>query len=417
MASEMEISGPSTTGSQNSKDNKDGNDISQSNNTQMQEKIIKMHPLALIGISDHSTRVISGGSAQPKNSVTMGLLFGIQNHLTISIIDAEEVEYKHNKQHVDTKIELHQKVFPTHEVVGWYRVYRNDSTKTDEEAGLPTPEDMMISNGWMKEYNESPLFVLMSSGEEEETTTEKGDQQPAPMDVDTEVDGRDAREKMDQDQQLPLNIYEMLVTSEQAGVVFVNLEFELETFEPERIAVEEVFKTQPTTGPSVRPLNSAAAKPADSDDAPDARSSVNQEETEEEQDDIQPAPVSASSLHIQSLQSSIEAMNARIAVLLEFLRKTQEGKIPPDHALLRQVGSLVRQLPFVVGRGDFAVVGSRQMRDGRIAQEFEDGYDDMLVLSFLASMAKTTKAVLNYSEKFRVVNDSNKNRDRMRKLI
>merc|ERR1712008_423183 len=113
------------------------------------------------------------------------------------------------------------------------------------------------------------------------------------------------------------------------------------------------------------------------------------------------------------LQSSIEAMNARIAVLLEFPRKTQTGKLPPDHALLRQVGSLVRQLPFVLGRGDIAAdteggssSSSRKMRDGWRAEELEDGYEDMLVLSFLASVAKTTKAVLNYSDKFRVVNDS-----------
>jgi len=413
MANKMEISdGSSITAPQNSKDNNDGSDRNQPNNTHMQEKIIKMHPLALIGISDHSTRVLSGGSGQPKDSVIMGLLFGMQNHLTISIIDAEEVEYKHNKQHVDTKIELHQKVFPTHEVVGWYRVYRNGTGGDEEEAGLPTPDDMTINNGWMKGYNESPLFVLMSSGEEDAASAEKDG-----MDVDAGADEPDAREKMDQDQQLPLNVYETLVASEQTGAIFVDLDFELETFEPERIAVEEVFKTQPATGPSVS-LKPAAAKAADGRDQPDARDSENKggvevEVEEEEEDDAR----SASSLKIQSLTSSIEAMNARIAVLLEFLRKTQEGKIPPDHALLRQVESLVRQLPFVVGRGDFAVMGSRQMRDGRIAQEFEDGYDDMLVLSFLASMAKTTKAVLNYTEKFMVVNDNNKNRDRLRKLI
>lgn len=430
----MDVDGsPVATGAQIS----DGKSKEQPNSKQMQEKIIKMHPLALIGISDHSTRVISGGTAQPTNSVIMGLLFGVQNHLTISIIDAEEVEYNHNKEHVDTKISLHQKVFPAHEVVGWYRVFRSDGTTgEDREMGLPTPEDMAINNGWMKEYNESPLFVLMSSGEKEEEERIAAEAEAArkendggtDMDVDGDPDEREARDKMDRDEQLPLSIYETLLIAEQtarSAAIFVNLEFELETFEPERIAVEEVFKTQPTTAGSVLPTTSAlSTPPADADDPPKmgpplppkiendtpSPSKPNQHDEDAAADALHhPPPPSASTLHIRSLQSSIEAMNARIAVLLEFLRKTQSGRIPPDHALLRQVGSLVRQLPFVTGRGDFAVEGSRTMRDGRVAGEFEDGYDDMLVMAFLASVAKTTKAVLSYSDKFRVTNDQQKN--------
>jgi len=439
----------------NNNDDGEANVQHSKKNKQMQEKTIKMHPLALIGISDHSTRVISGGSAQPSNSVIMGLLFGYQNHRTISIIDAEEVEYNHNKEHVDTKIELHQKVFPSHEVVGWYRVFRTgsgaggegmDATEEEkEEMGLPTPDDMMIQNGWMKEYNESPIFVLMSSGEmevEEDEAVTKTSQttneasKSTSMDIDEDVDERDARDKMDRDEQLPLSIYETLVLAEQPptneqssqpqqaariGAIFVNLEFELETFEPERIAVEKVFKTQPTTSTTVVSMPNTTTTtlntPTITEDEHAQKmgpAPLPPSNTEEEDNNNNPPP-SASVLHIQSLQSSIEAMNARIAVLLEFLRKTQTGKLPPDHALLRQVGSLVHQLPFVMGRGDIAAnteggssssSSSRKMRDGWRAEELEDGYEDMLLLSFLASVAKTTKAVLNYSDKFRVVNDS-----------
>eukprot|EP00555_Chaetoceros_dichaeta_P000309 CAMPEP_0198276182 /NCGR_PEP_ID=MMETSP1447-20131203/65174_1 /TAXON_ID=420782 /ORGANISM="Chaetoceros dichaeta, Strain CCMP1751" /LENGTH=476 /DNA_ID=CAMNT_0043971109 /DNA_START=35 /DNA_END=1465 /DNA_ORIENTATION=+ len=440
----------------NNNDDGETNAQRSKNNKQMQEKTIKMHPLALIGISDHSTRVISGGSAQPSNSVIMGLLFGYQNHRTISIIDAEEVEYNHNKEHVDTKIELHQKVFPSHEVVGWYRVFRTgggmDATEEEkEEMGLPTPDDMRIQNGWMRDYNESPIFVLMSSGEAEVEEDEAGTttsqtmneaSKTTSMDIDEDVDERDARDKMDRDEQLPLSIYETLVLAEQppppppptneqssqpqqaarSGAIFVNLEFELETFEPERIAVEKVFKTQPTTSTTVVSMPNTTTTTVNTptttedDHAPKMGPPLPPSSNTEEKDNNNnppPPPPSASVLHIQSLQSSIEAMNARIAVLLEFLRKTQTGKLPPDHALLRQVGSLVRQLPFVLGRGDIAAdteggssSSSRKMRDGWRAEELEDGYEDMLVLSFLASVAKTTKAVLNYSDKFRVVNDS-----------
>ena len=37
---------------------------------------IKIHPLAIIGISDHHTRVVTGGSALPKEAPVVGLLFG-----------------------------------------------------------------------------------------------------------------------------------------------------------------------------------------------------------------------------------------------------------------------------------------------------------------------------------------------------
>ena len=37
---------------------------------------IKIHPLGIIGISDHHTRVVTGGSALPPNAPVVGLLFG-----------------------------------------------------------------------------------------------------------------------------------------------------------------------------------------------------------------------------------------------------------------------------------------------------------------------------------------------------
>ena len=37
---------------------------------------IKIHPLGIIGISDHHTRVVTGGSVLPPNAPVVGLLFG-----------------------------------------------------------------------------------------------------------------------------------------------------------------------------------------------------------------------------------------------------------------------------------------------------------------------------------------------------
>ena len=62
-------------------------------------------------------------------------------------------------------------------------------------------------------------------------------------------------------EELPLTVYETLDAPETAGggggAVFVDADFELETYEPERIAVEKVFKTQPSQTAAAA---SAAAK-------------------------------------------------------------------------------------------------------------------------------------------------------------
>jgi len=379
-----------------------------------QEKTLKVHPLAIIGISDHHTRVVTGGSALPKTAPVMGLLFGYQDGLTVSIVDAEEMEYsfadegKHgggefgggtedqqaqHKSSIQTKIDLHRKVFPLHEVIGWYRV-------SNDPDGIPTEADLHMNNGKMREYNESPLFVLMNAGSQEAVSSEK---KGSGKEVSSK--GDEAREKLERDEQLPLSVYETLVTvnstedEAQPRAVFVNLEFELETIEPERIAVEKVFKTQPSLVAVM--ASSAAASAADASDAKPGKSDSKGGKVDGSDTAIK-APVippSGLDMHLQSIQTSIQAMNTRVAILIDFLKKTQNGEIPPNHKLLRQVDSLVRQLPFVLSSSK-----------SRLSQELESEYDDMLMLSYLASVAKAAKAVHGYTEKFRILHEENKRR-------
>ena len=187
--------------------------------------------LAIIGISDHFTRMQTGGSVLPPSSPTIGLLYGYQSGFVISIIDAEEVEYicstpgpddAQKLQNIRTKIELHQTCFPKHEVVGWYRV---SSIRSGREEPLPVEEDMVMNHGWMKEFNEHPLFVLMdgwAAEKTEERNRNKGERDDS-MQLNA---GEEAREKMDRDEQLPLTMFETVMTDH--GPLFVNLDFELE---------------------------------------------------------------------------------------------------------------------------------------------------------------------------------------------
>jgi hypothetical protein len=439
---------------------------------------IKIHPLAIIGISDHQTRITTGGSplSASSNSSTnpmIGLLFGYQNGLTISIIDAEEMEYTYpensgggvggnggasastisaqQQENMNKKIELHQKVFPAHEIVGWYRIDTSQSNSNsssqchkynnlEEEEVLPTEADLMINNGWMKEYNESPLFVLMDANEKKHldndrknTTTNASnagaEEEKNAKKTKNEIKGEEARDKLDRDEQLPLAIYETMVSGSGNGngngTVFVNIEFELETFEPERIAVEKVFNTKPknlggtvsvtTNTTSTSSADSKpSANPEDGTNTSNKKNITRSSLTSTSASTEVQTQSSTAGAQIQSLITSIEAMNTRIAVLLDFLHKTQKGDIPPDHGLLRQVRSLVNQLPLVMGKGLFGSgdgdgIGNEEEKEEKmkkdvLAMEFENEYDDMLVLSFLATISKTTKAVLSYSEKFKIVN-------------
>lgn len=387
----------------------------------LQEKTLKLHPLAIIGISDHHTRVSVGGSALPSSSPTIGLLFGYQQNRIISIIDAEEVETSSNtsalddkqKNHIRTKIELHQKVFPTHEVVGWYKVSAQTPTQTNQKDVdvdvLPTPEDLSIHNGWMKEFNESPIYVLMDASEK--TNHSKSS---------SNTDGEEARQKLDRDEELPFTVYETMMV-ENAQSIFVNLDFDLETFEPERIAVEKVFNTQPTRAvvnavASPPPLTTTTTTTAAANQTKSNMDSVSKPKSHAIQStSTSPTLVkpTAAELHLQSAIASIDGMNARIAILLDFLRKTQEKTIPVNHTLLRQVMSLVKQLPLVTGKYESRDSNNIRQTDHKNdvrTQEFENEFDDMLVVSYLATLAKTTKAVLGYSEKFGVITETNSNR-------
>lgn len=395
------------------------------------EKTLKLHPLAIIGISDHYTRVSTGGSALPLTAATIGLLFGqkevLINECVITIIDAEEVETSVDPStltdlqmaHVRTKIELHQKVFPQHQVVGWYKVTRSQYGATGDGDGgvLPTPQDISIHNGWMREFNPQPLFLLMDSSEKKAYQNKDGN-----------TDGEDAREQLDRDEELPIALYEIMNGNASGdGAAFVHLDFGLETFGPERMAVEKVFRTRPkvlksstssvpgTNGTGATTGVGSAATAVSSSEADSKTAGIEMAATKPSDHasntnyiSNNKPQTSEAEVHIQSLIKSVGAMNARVAILLDFLHKSKDGSIEPNHELLRQVMSLVKQLPLVMGRNVSRTKSEdpTQQINVQIGKEYEKQHGDALVMSYLASLAKTTKSVVAYSEKFRLIEES-----------
>lgn len=110
--------------------------------------------------------------------------------------------------------------------------------------------------------------------------------------------------------------------------------------------------------------------------------------------------------HFHTMKSSIESMNDRIAVLIDYLRRTQSGEIEPDYALLRQVDGLVRRLPLLM----------TSQRSG-LPNEFESEYDNAVVLSYLAAITKTARAVRVVSDKSLLVLDTASNEKSLRRVF
>jgi len=422
--------------------------------TETDEKVVKIHPLALIGISDHHTRVICCGSALPPDAPVVGLLFGYRegsddcDGSTVVIVDAEEMEYPPNgppasKSMVEgetegydhrgailQKIELHRKVFPRHVVVGWYRVQPTPSSLSPAKAmdldSTPTEDDLRLTQTEVKQYCskeiQNPLFVLMNAGHDS-----------------LSLDQKQTADELDD--QLPLSIYETLVAESPSGksAYFVNVDFELETYEPERIAMEKVLDSQPMVqrNASVGETASAKALKARESGGNEAASSgagktslfrSGKKSKKEESGtsssssstNTAPKPMrgpSDAEVKLESLESSVRSMNARINALLQYLRKVESGKLPRDESLVRSVDGLLQQLPLVIGslKEASAHYSSASVAGMRPVKELENEYNDTMLLSYLAAVAKTAKSLHLYSEKFRGAFESNTNQEMVRR--
>lgn len=179
-------------------------------------KKIGLHPLAIASICDHYTRVSMGGTKFRPDDPVVGFLFGVQDGLDISIIDATEAVYEVgsegnivlNKVKTVEKRELWTKVFANHELLGWYTI-----------GGVEAEAWCYAIQREMMELNEAPLFLLMNKSP-------------------------DANSK-----QLPLTVFEL--EANLAGEqIFASITFHLETTQVERIAVDQITKAVPTDGVS-----------------------------------------------------------------------------------------------------------------------------------------------------------------------
>jgi len=90
--------------------------------------------------------------------------------------------------------------------------------------------------------------------------------------------------------------------------------------------------------------------------------------------------------HLSSVHSSIKMLNSRITILKNYLQSVKSGELVADPSVLREIMSIAQQLP-AIDSNEFKV-------------EFLSEYNDALLLTYLASMTKSSVATQEMLEKF-----------------
>ncbi|CAI0396965.1 unnamed protein product [Linum tenue] len=314
----------------------------------------KLHPLVMVNISDHYTRVKSqmnppvtstscsntngNGNGEGGDSAAVkapappprvyGCVIGVQRGRTVEIFNSFELLYDSATDSLDRafllkKQELYKKVFPNFYVLGWY------STGSDAEES-----DMHIHKALM-DINESPVYVLLN---------------PAINHAQKD---------------LPVTIYEseMHVIDGIPQLIFVNSSYTIETVEAERISVDHVAHLKPSDGGSAATQCKFLC------------------------------PLAA---HLTSIHSAIKMLNSRIRVLHHYLVAMQKGEIPYENSLLRQVSSLLRRLP---------AIESEKFQD-----DFLMEYSDTLLITYLAMFTNCSSTMNELVEKFNTAYDRHSRR-------
>ncbi|KAJ7568300.1 hypothetical protein O6H91_01G026700 [Diphasiastrum complanatum] len=158
---------------------------------------------------------------------------------------------------------------------------------------------------------------------------------------------------------LPVTIFEseLHVIDGVPSMIFVRSAYTIETVEAERISVDHVAHIKPSDG------SSAATQLA---------------------------------AHLTGMHSAIKMLNSRIKVLHNLLSAIQKGEAPYEHALLRQICSLMRRLP---------AVDSPKFQDNFLME-----YNDTLLMTYLATITKCSGTINELVEKYNTAYDKQSRR-------
>lgn len=165
---------------------------------------VKLHPLVIMNVSDHWTRVRAQDGKQQK---VFGALIGKQSGRTVEVMNSFELLYKTEGGNtvIDTeyfykKEEQFKQVFKDLDFLGWYTT-----------GGKPTDKDVR-THEQICVIHESPILLLLDS----QASTAN----------------------------LPISVYESVIDIEEGNTVthLVSVDYTLATEEAERIGVDHVAR-------------------------------------------------------------------------------------------------------------------------------------------------------------------------------
>ncbi|KAI9282842.1 Mov34/MPN/PAD-1 family protein [Umbelopsis sp. AD052] len=172
---------------------------------------ISIHPLVLLNMSDHYTRIKVQNPERNAQEAVFGAVLATQSGREIDLVNSFELLHTRDennkviidKEYLTMKQEQLKQVFPQLDLMGWYAL-----------GTSPSASDIQIHTQFF-DINESPLFLQ--------------------LDPNAMAGGH---------KELPLGIYESLIDiiDGQAQAVFVRAQYKISTGEAERIAVDHASR-------------------------------------------------------------------------------------------------------------------------------------------------------------------------------
>jgi COP9 signalosome complex subunit 6 len=340
-------------------------------------------------MADQYTRITCGGSPLSKDAPVVGLLFGQMikgdhddddddesgSRSILKIVDADDIPTDRSET-ATIQVSLHHAVFPLHDVVGWYRVGNSEQ---------PTAEDLRLTQELKAHYHQAAAGVDAAAGDDANDDkpfffsllqVKHPNQDPHGKNSAMKLNNTSsAKEDNDNDDdELPLNLYEIQIHDQAAVLVGVE-NWSLETSEAERIAVERVVREQPQQDIKTT-SNTSASKDG----------GVPEE---------LPAQASPYVNYMTSVEYSLEAMQARIKIIMDYLERMGKGEIAPNPSLMRSIEGLILQLGPLQASMENSVRNNQPMNE-----------NDAHLFSHLAAVAKVVQSVHSYTDKFRTLHEN-----------
>ncbi|CAD6564077.1 MAG: hypothetical protein TREMPRED_003183, partial [Tremellales sp. Tagirdzhanova-0007] len=260
-----------------------------------------------------------------------GALLGNQTNREVSIVNSFELILENINESEDvtmsessetrkitldvefllTRREQFRQVFPTLDVIGWYSI-----------GETPSAEDVSLHEQFAISLD-TPIFLLFNPT-------------PSPG-----------------SQNLPLKVYEAILVEggekTEVKAKFVELEYEIETGEAERIAVDGISRGAMEGGAEDNPIVG----------------------------------------NLRTQRNAIRMLRERIGVLLQYVTAVVDRKSPINHDILRQISALLAMLP---------TMDAKEFRE-----ELSTEHGDVQLSNCLASLTKQLNALSEYADKHNVL--------------